>query len=78
MEQSVNPGDHYVFCYTGELLFLNRLMRGTRHSQSSASTRSCTEPKDLKNSMVVVRLRIGDQRPLAMRVTSYRTLKVTR
>ena len=48
MKEDVNTSDHYVFCYVGEAHFLDWAMRGTRHNQSTISSRSRVVPQELK------------------------------
>ena len=49
MDEEINPGDHYVFCFDGVPKFLDYLLRGNRHDRSSpTSTRSRVVPIELK------------------------------
>ena len=49
MEQSVSPGDHYVFCYVEDARFLDGMMLSTCHSQSAISSRSRVRPDELRD-----------------------------
>ncbi|KAL5533609.1 hypothetical protein ACEPAG_69 [Sanghuangporus baumii] len=49
MEEDVNPGDHYVFCYVGEAHFLDWMLRDIPCSESTTSDRSSAVPEELKD-----------------------------
>ena len=48
MDEDVEPGDCYVFCYEGQEHFLDWMLRRARHSQSMTSSRSRIVPAALR------------------------------